>query len=109
MSKKAYKLQASSARAASGAFGGAFGQGDGAFGSVAPSRLSYVYEPPALTGIADPNVIVALKNLQKKDGTTKNKALEELQNYVGSLEKKGIDEGILEAWVGFSLRLKYPW
>ena len=116
MSKKAFKSQASSARAASGAFGGVFGRGHGAFGSssttfggVAPSPLSYVYEPPTLTGIADPNVIVAFKNLQKKDGTTKAKALEDLQNYVGSLEKNGIDEGVLEAWVRSPEWLKYHW
>ena len=116
MSKKAFRAQASSARAASGAFGGAFEREDGAFGSspttfgtVASSPLSYVYEPPALTGIFNPNVVVAFKNLQKKDGTTKTKALEDLQNYVGTLEKPDIDEGVLEAWVRFPQWLECYW
>ena len=99
MSKKAFKSQASSARAASGAFGGAFGSDLINFGGVVSSPLSYVYEPPDLSGFSDPNVSVAFKNLQKKDGTTKSKALEDLQNYIGLLEKDGIEEAVLEAWV----------
>lgn len=106
MSKKVIKSQASSARAASGAFGEAFGQGQApfgsgatTFGSVPSSHLSYVYEPPALTGISDSNVIVAFKNVQKKDATTKAKALEDLQNYVDSSEQRGVEEAVLEAWV----------
>ena len=106
MSKKAFKSQASSSRAASGAFGGAFGHREGAFGSgsmsiggVASSPLSYVYEPPDLSGFSDPNVAVAFKNVQKKDGTTKSKALEDLQTYITSLEINGIEEVVLEAWV----------
>lgn len=107
MSKKAYKSQASSSRAVSGAFGGdgiAFGSSTGTpiFGAVPSSPLSYVYEPPDLSGISDPNVGVAFKNLQKKDGTTKAKALEDLQSYVSSLgaETGGVEEAILTAWVG---------
>ncbi len=106
MSKKAFKSQASSARAASGAVGGAFGydrspfgKGSTVFGGVTASSLSYVYEPQALTGVSDPNVIVAFKNVQKKDGTTKSKALEDLQNYVQNLDGKQVEEGVLEAWV----------
>ncbi|CAD6588972.1 MAG: hypothetical protein ASARMPRED_003848 [Alectoria sarmentosa] len=105
MSKKAFKSQASSSRAASGAFGGdgtVFGSGTGAsaFGAVPSSPLSYVYEPPDLSGFSDPNVGVAFKNLQKKDGTTKAKALEDLQTYVSSLEAEtgGVEEVILMAW-----------
>lgn len=107
MSKKAYKSQASSSRAVSGAFGGdgkAFGSSTGTpvFGAVPSSPLSFVYEPPDLSGISDPNVGVAFKNLQKKDGTTKAKALEDLQTYVSSLgaETGGAEEAILTAWVG---------
>ncbi len=106
MSKRAVKSQASSARAASGAFGGAFGQIQGPFrssstifGSVPSSSLSYVYEPPDLTGISDPNVIVAFKNVQKKDSTTKTKALEDLQSHVDSSGQNDVEEGILDAWV----------
>lgn len=111
-----FKSQASSARAASGAFGGAFGQGDSGFGSasttfggVATSHLSYVYEPPDLSGFSDPNIAVAFKNLQKKDAITKSKALEDLQNYFGSLEKDGTEEKVLEAWVRSPERLKNKW
>ena len=107
MSKKAFKSHASSSRAASGAFGRdgtAFGSsiGNSTFGAVPSSPLSYVYEPPDLTGFSDPNVGVAFKNLQKKDGTTKAKALEDLQTYVLSLnaDKGGVEEAVLTAWVG---------
>lgn len=109
MSKKSFKSQASSSRAVSGAFGqpdaasspGNFGS-TSTFGAVPSSSLSYVYEPPDLSRISEPNVVVALKNLQKKDSTTKTKALEELQAYVLSLatESGGVEEAILEAWVG---------
>jgi len=110
MGKKPFKSQASSSRAVSGAFGGApdvstFGSNTGAltFGAVASSPLSYVYEPPDLSGFSEPIVGVAFKNLQKKDGTTKAKALEDLQTYVSSLapERGGLEDVMLEAWVGF--------
>ena len=111
MSKKVFKSQASSSRAASGVFGGggaAFGSSIGipTFGAVPSSPLSYVYEPPDLTGFSDPNVGVAFKNLQKKDGTTKSKALEDLQNHVSSLgaETGGVEEVMLTAWVSHSCR-----
>ena len=73
-----------------------------AFGAVPSSPLSYVYEPPDLTAFSDPNTVVAVKNLQKKDGTTKTKALEDLQAYVSSLgaETGGVEEVMLVAWVG---------
>ena len=107
MSKKIIKSQAaSSARAASGVVGGAFGQDQGSFkgisttfGSGTSSVLSYVYEPPVLSGISDPNTIVAFKNVQKKDSTTKGKALEDLQSLIDSSEGRSVEEGVLEAWV----------
>ena len=78
------------------------GAGTFAFGAVPSSPLSYVYEPPDLSGFSDPNVGVAFKNLQKKDGTTKAKALEDLQSYVSSLgaETGGVEDEMLTAWVG---------
>lgn len=116
MSKKSFKTQASSSRAVSGAFGqpeaagsiGNFG-GTSTFGAVPSSFLSYVYEPPDLSNISEPSVVVALKNLQKKDSTTKSKALEDLQVYVLSLavESGGVEEAILEAWVGHFEGLKF--
>ncbi|KAF1963832.1 hypothetical protein CC80DRAFT_398192 [Byssothecium circinans] len=96
MSKKQAKSQASSARAASSAFGG-FGTSSSAFG-VSSSRLSYVTEPPDLSAISDPNVVVYFRNLSKKDSTTKAKALEDLQAHVASL-KDPVEEGLLEAWI----------
>ncbi|KAL8950264.1 MAG: hypothetical protein Q9222_003689 [Ikaeria aurantiellina] len=103
MSKKQFKSQASSSRAVSGAFSapdGTFGKiGGGGFGIVSASPLSYVYEPPELSTISDPNVIVAFKNVQKKDSTTKAKALEDLQKYISAVEANaGVENAILDAW-----------
>lgn len=110
MSKKQFKSQASSSRAVSSASntpeGSAFSNsGHGAlsgFGSVSSSTLSYFFEPPDLSAISEANVVVAFKNLLKKDGTTKAKALDDLHAYVLSLgiEKGGVEDAILEAWVG---------
>lgn len=110
MSKKQFKSQASSSRAVSGAFGApegsAFGStslgGLSTFGTVSSSTLSYFIEPPDLSAISEPNVVVAFKNLLKKDGTTKSKALDDLHAYVLSLgvEEGGVEDAILEAWVG---------
>ncbi|KAJ4992972.1 hypothetical protein SVAN01_01676 [Stagonosporopsis vannaccii] len=95
MSKRTAKASASSARAASTfgsgpAFGGSFG------GSA--SQLSYVAEPPNLSAISDPNVVVYFRNLSKKDSTTKAKALEDLQAYVAALQEP-VEDGVLEAWI----------
>lgn len=120
MSKKQFRSQASSSRAVSGVFGGSDGGlGGGAFGSAptfgatSPSSLSYIYEPPDLSTISVPNVVVAFKSLQKKDSTTKSKALEELQAYVLSLkpDQGGVEDSILEAWVGLFevISIRIPW
>lgn len=97
MSKKQFRSQASSGRAAfvAGAtFGASFG--GSAFGSS--SALSWITEPPDLSGISDPNVAVSFKNLTKKDSTTKAKALEDLQAHVSSPAQE-VEETVLEAWV----------
>ena len=122
MSKKQFRSQASSSRAVSGAFGapdgglssgGAFGSplsfGTASSSSSSSSPLSYIYEPLDLSNISAPNVVVAIKNLQKKDSTTKSKALDELQAYITSLSAvQGEVEGsVLEAWVGFLWRNLY--
>ena len=108
MSSKPFKSQASSSRAVSGAFGapaGAFGKSafgsSQAFSTVSASPLSYVYEPPDLSGISEPNIVVALKNLQKRDGTTKTKALEDILAYITSepVRQAGVEDPLLEAWV----------
>lgn len=113
MSKKPFKSQASSSRAVSGAFGRSDGAitigsfGPSPFSAIPSSLLSYVYEPPDLSSISEPNVVVALKNLQKKDSTTKSKALEDLQAYILTLAVTdgGIEDAILEAWVGLFWRI----
>ncbi|KAL9599220.1 MAG: hypothetical protein Q9219_004001 [cf. Caloplaca sp. 3 TL-2023] len=107
MSKKQFKSQASSSRASAGAFAaadnapGAFnGAFKGSFGAIPPSPLSYVYEPPDLSRISEPSIIVAFKNIQKKDSTTKAKALEELQKYITGLDPKdGLDDAVPETWI----------
>ena len=104
MSKKAFKSQASSSRAASGAFGfqADFANSLGAqsaFGGFAPSSLSYIHEPPDLTALSDPNIGVAFKNLQKKDSITKARALEDLTHAISSLDKESLEDALLEAWV----------
>lgn len=79
------------------------GVGFGGFGSgSAGSTLSYLTEPPNLTSISDANVVVAFKNLTKKDSTTKAKGLEDLRLYVQSHpyeQNGGVEQPILEAWV----------
>ena len=75
-----------------------------AFGGFsAPSTsLSYVAEPPKLSSISDTQVAVSFKNLQKKDGTTKAKALEDLVTHVQAHPFEahgGVEDAILDAWV----------
>ena len=93
MSKK-FKSQASSARAASSTF--AFGNNAGF--QTASSPLSYVTEQPDVSAISEAKIVVAFKNLGKKDSITKTKALEELQEYV-STTTSDVEGPVLEAWV----------
>jgi hypothetical protein len=106
MSSKKFKSQASSARAASSTFGSSTfgGLGGPATFQTAVSSLSYVTELPDLNAISEPNVIVAYKNLSKKDSVTKAKALEELQDCVSQVGESGIENAVLEAWVGLPVR-----
>lgn len=75
----------------------------GSFGvTTAGSRLSYFADQPNIYNISDPNVIVCFRNISKKDGTTKSKALEDLRTYVQAHPYEldgGPEERILEAWV----------
>ena len=106
MSKK-FKSQASSARAASTAFGSSssFGFGNSTSFQTTTSLLSYVNEQPDLSAISQPNIVVAFKNLSKKDSTTKEKALDELNGYL-SADSAGdgfvVEDAVIEAWVGDS-------
>ena len=95
MSKKTFKLQASSGRLPTSGFGGF---GASAFGSSQSSTLSYIQEAPDYSGISDANVVVAFKNLSKRDATTKAKALEDLLATVSAPDAT-IEEGLQEAWV----------
>ncbi|SMR54765.1 unnamed protein product [Zymoseptoria tritici ST99CH_3D1] len=94
MSRK-FKSQASSGRV------GTFG--NSGFGSTQSSTLSYIQEPLDYSGISDANVVVALKNLTKKDSTTKTKALEDLQ--AGLVTDNDISDALLETWVRLFPRL----
>ncbi len=80
----------------------AFG-GFGGFGaSSSASSLSYLTEPPSLAAVSDPNIVVSLKNILKKDSTTKSKALEDLLSYVQAHpydQDGGVEEAVLEVWV----------
>ncbi|KAI1103945.1 hypothetical protein F4804DRAFT_210440 [Jackrogersella minutella] len=99
MSRKPAKSRAASSKTFASPRSSPFG----AFSTASRGTdLSYLAEPPDLSSISDSNVIVSLKNLQKKDATTKAKALEELVAYVQAhpYEKDGgTEESILEAWV----------
>jgi hypothetical protein len=101
MSKK-FKSQASSSRAAAGAFG-SFGGFSGSISSQGkePSTLTYIAVPPDLSRIAEQQLVIAFKNLLKKDDITRTKALEELRDHISAVEgKKGtLDDGFLDAWV----------
>ena len=102
MSKK-FKSQASSSRAAAGAFGSSFGGFSNSFASQGrePSSLTYVAEPPDLSRISEPQLTIAFKNFLKKDEVTRSKALEDLKDYVTTIESRGgtLEDGFLEAWV----------
>ena len=82
--------------AALGAAGGAFS------GAAAGSSLSYLAEPPSFSAVSDPNVVVSLKNVLKKDSITKAKALEDLLQHVQAHpfdQGGGVDEALLDVWV----------
>ena len=94
-------------RAGAKAFAGSSSQSSFGVFSTSSTRLTYLSEPPNLSSISNPNVVVSFKNLLKKDSTTKTKALEELLAYVQSLnpDDGGVEDAILEAWVQVYPRL----
>lgn len=99
MSRKSLKSRAASSKTPTGFGASSFG----AFSTNSRGTdLSYLAEPPDLSSVSDANVVVSLKNLQKKDATTKAKALEELVTHVQAHpyeQDGGTEEPILEAWV----------
>lgn len=100
-------------RSAAGRPGAAFGAGFGGFGGQGSgSSLSYLAEPPSFAAIADPNVVVSLKNVLKKDSTTKTKALDELLAYVQAHPHDmdgGVEDAILDVWVSHHHSPKHFW
>lgn len=107
MSKKV-KSQASSSRAAASTFG-SFGGFSSTFSSQGrePSSLTYVTEPPDLSQISEPQLVIAFKNFLKKDEVTRSKSLDDMRDYVSGVEahKGTLDDGFLEAWVRPHLRI----
>jgi len=79
-----------------------------AFSFSPPSTsLSYVAKPPDLSGITEASVAISFKNIQKKDGTTKTKALEDLVAHAQANPFElhgGVEDAVLDAWVGSLLR-----
>lgn len=70
--------------------------------TTASSSLSYVSEPPDLAAVSDANAVVSLKNLLKKDSTTRAKALDDLILHAQAhpYEKDGgVEDPVLDAWV----------
>jgi hypothetical protein len=101
MSKR-FKSQASSSRAAASAFG-SFGGFSSSFSGHGrePSSLTYVAEPPDLSQVFEAQLTIAFKNFLKKDEVTRTKALDDLKDYVSTVESRSetLDDGFLEAWV----------
>lgn len=100
-------------KAAARDFSGAgFGGGFGGFGGAGSgSSLSYLTEPPSFQAIQDPHVVVSLKNILKKDSTTKSKALDELLAHVQAHphdQDGGVDDAILDVWVCIGFTSQTP-
>lgn len=94
MKKAQFKSHASSSRATSASFGGL------TFNNPY-SSLSYFTKAPDLSGIENPHVVVAFKNLTRKDENTRSRALQDFRAYLHAQakEKNEIDDNIIEAWV----------
>ncbi|KAG6007338.1 hypothetical protein E4U21_006149 [Claviceps maximensis] len=77
------------------------GSGFGLSSPATAGSLSYLAEPPSFTNISNPNVVVSLKNILKKDSTTKAKGLEDLVHYAQSHpfeQDGGVEEALLDVW-----------
>jgi hypothetical protein len=98
------KAQARSSRAATDSPGFGFG-GSSGFATTS-SPLSYLAELPDISLISDANIVVIFKNLFKKDGTTKARALEELAlRLTANSGESTVDDAVVDAWVGALLEL----
>ncbi|CCU74310.1 RING zinc finger protein [Blumeria hordei DH14] len=94
MSKGQFKTQASSSRVA---ISGLEGFGSGAHSS----SLSYLTKHIDLSGIDCPHIVVAFKNLSRRDDTTRSKALQDLHFHINAqiTEKNEVDVAVIQAWV----------
>ncbi|KKF96441.1 E3 ubiquitin-protein ligase listerin [Ceratocystis platani] len=83
--------------------------GSGAFSSLETlSELSYLAPQADTSAISDANVIISFKSLQKKDDTTKTKAMEDLLSYAKAHpfdSNGGVEDAILDAWLTVYARL----
>ncbi|PHH56078.1 E3 ubiquitin-protein ligase listerin [Ceratocystis fimbriata CBS 114723] len=83
--------------------------GSGAFSSLETlSDLSYLAPQADTSAISDANVIISFKSLQKKDDTTKTKAMEDLLSYAKAHpfdSNGGVEDAILDAWLTVYARL----
>lgn len=98
--KSSFKGRVSSGRG----FGSPAPSGFGGFATTTSTAgsLSYLSDTPDFSAISDSNVVVSLKNLLKKDTTTKSKALAELVQYTQAHpyeENGGAEDAILDVWV----------
>ncbi len=94
--KRGYPQSAGAGRTTQRAGFGGFG------GQFSSSSLSYLAEPPSFAAVTDPNVVVSLKNVLKRDSTTKTKALDELLAYVQANphdKHGGVEDALLDVWV----------
>ncbi|POS86077.1 hypothetical protein EPUL_002085 [Erysiphe pulchra] len=100
MKKAQFKSHASSSRATSAGFGG--------LAFIKPhSCLSFFTKAPDLSSVENPHVVVAFKNLTKKDENTRSRALQDLRAFLHAQtkEKNEIDDHIVEVWVNLYPRL----
>ncbi|KXJ86177.1 hypothetical protein Micbo1qcDRAFT_153373 [Microdochium bolleyi] len=80
---------------------GRAGAGFGGFSTSSASNLSYLSEFSDYASISDPNVIIAFKNIQKRDTATRQRGVEDLLAYALAHphdKDGGVEDAVLEAW-----------
>ena len=72
--------------------------------------MTYVAEPPDLSQVSEPQLVIAFKNFLKKDEVTRTKSLDDLKDYISTVEARGgtLDDGFLEAWVCLHFASYWP-
>ncbi|KAJ1333266.1 E3 ubiquitin-protein ligase listerin [Microdochium nivale] len=82
-------------------YAGKAGAGFGGFSTSSASNLSYLTEFSDYGSISDPNVVIAFKNIQKRDTATRQRGVEDLLAYaIAHPHDKdgGVEDAVLEAW-----------